>query len=232
MGFVVMGRRHQRFFVIDGCDGSGKSSLCRGIAAELERRQHSYNVVLSREPGGTQVGELIRGLLCDPEYTAEPLSAESELALFCAARAQHVSRIIGPALAKPEQVVICDRYTDSTRVYQGLLQGLSSEDVEWMIQWTTKGLSPRLTFVLDGKAQVFRERVFGERRGERMSSYDQFALETYVKIVAEFRRIADADPVHYHLLRSDCRSMHELVDEAAGVIMNILSAADRGVVTA
>lgn len=223
MGFEVMARRHQRFFVVDGCDGSGKSSLCRGIAAELEHRQTGYNVVLSREPGGTQVGELIRRLLCDPEYIEEPLSAESELALFCAARAQHISRIIGPALATPQQLVICDRYTDSTRVYQGLLKGLPAADVEWMIQWTTRGLSPRLTFVLDGQAQVFRQRVFSGLRGERMSSYDQCDLETYSKIVAGFRRIATADPTHYHVLRADGCAMHELVDEAVGVIMKILA---------
>ena len=210
---------YRRFFVVDGCDGSGKSSLSKGVAAVL--RQRGYSVVLSREPGGTQVGELIRQVLCDPSSKQPQLSAESELALFCAARSQHLQQVILPALDEA-QVVICDRYTDSTRIYQGLLKDLCAEDVEYFIKVTSHGLKPRLTFLLDGDESVFRQRVFDTARSDQLSRYDQLSLADYRKIRLGFRHLATQNSARYHILHSDQYALSELIDEAVAVVVKLL----------
>jgi len=170
------------FITFEGQDWSGKSTQ----AALLAERLHGEGreVVATREPGGTPVGESIRTLVLDgPE-----MSAWAEAALFAAARAEHVAAVIRPALARGAAVV-CDRYVDSSVVYQGIASGLGAERVLELNLAVTEGLLPDRTFVLDVDPETARARhSAGLDRIER--EHDEFR-----RTVAEgFSRLAELFP--------------------------------------
>lgn len=207
----------QRFFVVEGCDGAGKTSFCVRLAHELSVR--GYDVVATREPGGSVVATLIRKLLCGVE--GEQLTVESECALFCAARSQHLKEKVIPAL-KNQKVVICDRYVDSTRVYQGHLHDVCSEQMESLIELTSYGLKPQLTFLLDGDESVFRSRVHTQHRDDQSNRFDQLSLECYQKIGRGFRQLAAQNPAAYQVLCADQHSLDHLVQQAIPKVISQL----------
>jgi dTMP kinase len=132
------------FITFEGLDGCGKSTQMELLAAAL--RDHGYVVTLTREPGGTNLGEAIRGLLLDPRHHG--MAARAEALLYAAARAHLVEEVIRPAL-KDGQVVLCDRYIDSSLAYQGFGRGLGADDVMTLNVWATDCLFPDLTLFLD-----------------------------------------------------------------------------------
>jgi dTMP kinase len=132
------------FVSFEGLDGSGKSTQMELLAGAL--RERGYVVLVTREPGGTPLGEAIRDVLLDPRYHG--MSARSEALLYAAARAHLVETLIRPALADG-QVVICDRYLDSSLAYQGYGRGLGVDDIITLNVWATECLFPDLTIFLD-----------------------------------------------------------------------------------
>jgi len=139
-----MAESHNGLFVtIEGVEGSGKSTLAEALAARL--RASGSEVLVTAEPGGDPVAERIRTLLLDPTHA---ISDRAELLLFEAARAQHVSKVILPAL-RSGGVVVCDRFADSSLAYQGLARGIGLEVVESINEFATEGLKPDLTILLD-----------------------------------------------------------------------------------
>jgi len=170
------------FITFEGQDWSGKSTQAALLAERL--RDRGREVVATREPGGTPLGESIRTLVLDgPE-----MSAWAEAGLFAAARAEHVAAVIRPALARGAAVV-CDRYVDSSVVYQGIARGLGAERVLELNLAVTEGLLPDRTFVLDVDPETARARhSAGLDRIER--EHDEFR-----RTVAEgFRRLAELFP--------------------------------------
>jgi dTMP kinase len=170
------------FITFEGQDWSGKSTQAALLAERL--RGEGREVVATREPGGTPIGESIRALVLDgPE-----MSAWAEAALFAAARAEHVAAVIRPALARGAAVV-CDRYVDSSVVYQGIARGLGAERVLELNLAVTEGLLPDRTFVLDVDPETARARhSAGLDRIER--EHDEFR-----RTVAEgFRRLPELFP--------------------------------------
>jgi dTMP kinase len=133
------------FLTFEGPEGAGKSTQASRLAASL--RQIGQLVVLTYEPGGTALGVAIRALLLDPA-SAVKVGARAEALLFAAARAQLVEDVIRPALQRGE-IVICDRFADSTAAYQGGGRGLSDRDIAGLVDLATSGLEPDLTFLLD-----------------------------------------------------------------------------------
>ena len=131
------------FITFEGLDGSGKTTQIGKLDEYLSNA--GYEVVLTIEPGGTSIGESIRGILLDPENTG--MSDKAELLLFEASRAELVSKIIRPAV-ESGRIVICDRFFDSTIVYQGIARNLGIEKVYDMSLWATSGIEPDLTFLL------------------------------------------------------------------------------------
>lgn len=131
------------FISFEGGEGTGKSTQIDLLAAELRRRGHAVRV--TREPGGTPVAEAVRAVLLDPALAPDGLS---ELFLLEAARRDHVERVIRPALARGE-VVLCDRFADSSLVYQGMVRGVGLDRATQLNAIATGGLEPDLTFVLD-----------------------------------------------------------------------------------
>lgn len=147
-----------RFVTVEGGEGVGKSTNLAYVRDLIERRGHA--VLTTREPGGTPAAERIRELLLG--HGDEPMPAIAELLLFFAARSLHVDNVIRPALARGEWVV-CDRFTDTTRAYQGSGRGLDAALIERLAQEVHPGLEPDLTLLLDAPAEIGRGRA--RRRG-------------------------------------------------------------------
>lgn len=169
-----------RLITLEGIEGAGKSSHMQYIAGLLQEAGHE--VLLTREPGGTKLGEGIRELLLQKDETA--MSAETELLLMFAARAQHMKQVIIPAMTAGK-LVICDRFTDSSYAYQGGGRGISQQKIEdleaWLFSGTLSGFKPDLTLLLDLSVETGLSRARG--RGEA----DRFEIET----VDFFQRVRD-----------------------------------------
>lgn len=139
----------------EGSEGSGKSTQVSRIAARFE--QHNYEVVVTREPGGTGIGEEIRHLLMHSR-SAEMMAPEAELLLFAASRAQLVREVINPALDLGK-IVLCDRFLDSTTVYQGVGRRIAAEPVHMINTFAVGNTMPDVTVVVDVPAEVGLERA-------------------------------------------------------------------------
>lgn len=138
------------FVVLEGGDGSGKTTQARLLTAHLESL--GREVVLTRQPGGTPTGQSIREIVLAAPG-GDPLSARAEALLFAADKAQHVDQLIRPALERGA-VVVCDRYTDSSLAYQGAGRTLDVGQLEELLTWSTGGLVPDLTILLDVAPQA------------------------------------------------------------------------------
>lgn len=169
------------FISLEGLDGSGKTTQVRGITAALAAR--GINFVLTREPGGTELGECVRDMLLSHRYPL--MSKRTEMLLYAASRAQHVDEVIRPSLQEGKYV-ICDRFIDSSLIYQGLGLGLGIEEVFKVNMVATEGLLPDLTIVLGLSAEQSLERLAGkgelDRIESRSLSYHQSVSEGYRRL--------------------------------------------------
>ena len=183
-----------RFITLEGIDGAGKSTHLRWIARFL--RRHGRKVVLTREPGGTAVGEKLRRLVLG---SRERLHPETETLLMFAARREHLEKVIVPAL-KAGRWVLCDRFTDATYAYQSAGSGVTWAKVAVLERWAQHGLQPDLTILLDVSPRVGRQRASRQKRPDRFerekAAYYQRARRAYLKRAKENPRrvrVVDAD---------------------------------------
>jgi len=177
------------FITFEGIDGSGKSTQLRLLASHL--RMNGSEVVVTREPGGTPLGLRLRAALLDAEEQVDPLT---ELLVFAADRAQHVRRLVRPALGMGH-IVLSDRYADATIAYQGAGRGFSPALIKQMIDLATEGLRPDLTFlfdlpVADCLARTSR-RTSGKHKGDRLDSED---AEFHARVRDAYLRLAADEP--------------------------------------
>lgn len=182
------------FITFEGGEGSGKSSHAGALAAAL--RTHGRRVVETREPGGTAAGTAIRSLLLGAD---DPLTPLAEMFLYCADRAQHVAELIRPALAEG-QVVVCDRFSDSTVAYQGYGRGLDLAMVRALDAQARAGLTPALTFLLDCPVDVGLARAKA-----RTTARDRFERETlafHERVHAGFAALARETPERFVVVDS------------------------------
>ncbi|MGF1483340.1 MAG: dTMP kinase [Opitutales bacterium] len=177
------------FITLEGPEGSGKSTQLERLQARLEKEGRA--VVALREPGGTKLGELIRTLLKN-----EAMVPEAELLLFAASRAQLVRELIQPAL-QAGKVVLCDRFLDSTTVYQGAARSLNAEAVAQVNALAVGGCRPDLTFVLDLPVSISFERI--EARGT-LDRFEQAGCDFHAAVRAGYQRLAEATPDRVRLL--------------------------------
>ncbi|MFI7690394.1 dTMP kinase [Nonomuraea sp. NPDC049655] len=175
------------FMAFEGGEGSGKTTQSRLIAIWL--RDQGYDVVQTREPGSTKIGMRLRAILLDAAERG--LSARSEALLYAADRAEHVEKVIRPALYRGS-LVISDRYVDSSLAYQGAGRALDPEDVSKINAWATGGLVPHLTVLIDTPPEVGLTRLGGA--ADRIESEP---LEFHQRVRKEFRALAAADPGRY-----------------------------------
>ena len=186
-----------RFIALEGGEGAGKSTQARLLAQALEAR--GIAVVLTREPGGTPGAEAIRALLLGTE--GEGWGPRAEALLFAAARADHVERLIRPALAVGTWV-ICDRFLDSSRAYQGGGGGLRDADILALHQIGSEGLLPDITLLIEVSPEVAAARLAlrdaggSDRIGGREAAY-------HARVAAAFAAVAEAVPARFARLSGD-----------------------------
>ncbi|WPC03627.1 dTMP kinase [Pseudomonas benzenivorans] len=180
------------FITLEGPEGAGKSTNREYLAARLA--EHGIEVLLTREPGGTPLAERVRELLLAP--SEEPMAADTELLLVFAARAQHLDRVIRPALARG-CVVLCDRFTDATYAYQGGGRGLPEERIAVLEDYVQGGLRPALTLVFDLPIEVGLSRAAARGRLDR---FEQEGRAFFDAVRQTYLRRAAAEPQRYRVL--------------------------------
>jgi dTMP kinase len=181
------------FIAFEGSEGSGKSTQVQRLALRLKRSGVPF--LVTREPGGTPIGESIRELLQFAPHGAD-MAPETELLLFEASRSQLVREIIKPALERAV-CVIADRFFDSTTVYQGAARRLDRQIVEWLNAFATGDCVPDVTFVLDVDAATAHSRMQQPRRADRM---EQQPAEFYEQVRQAYRELAAREPGRIVLL--------------------------------
>lgn len=198
-----------RFLTLEGIEGAGKSTVAAGLATALRAR--GITVVATREPGGTPLAERLREVVL--QRGEETLSPQAETLLMFAARAVHVDNLIRPALARGEWV-ICDRYTDATRAYQGGGRGVATAFIETLSRETVGGLTPDLTLLLDLPVETGLQRAHARRKdkgategegGEHGDLPDRFEAETVVffeRVRERYLAIAAAEPQRVRILEA------------------------------
>ena len=182
--------------VFEGGDGAGKSTQVQAVARALESQGRT--VIRTREPGGTPLAESVRGLVLDPAHA--PVDAYTEALLFASARADHVNRFIRPAIDRGD-VVISDRFVDSSVAYQGAARGLGVENVQELNEWALRGLTPDLTVLLDVDTSVAES-----RRTDRGLAADRMEGEDrifHTVVNQAFRGLAATAPERYLVLAAD-----------------------------
>jgi len=203
-----------KFITFEGGEGAGKTTLIQRIYEALSFR--GYDLLKTRAPGGTAIGESIREILLHKqEFKLHP---RCELLLFLADRAQHVEEVILPALEN-KKVVLCDRYNDSTEAYQGGARGLPGEQIRELCNFACNKLQPDLTLYLD------IDPTLGFARQKKMgNSADRIESETlafHTKIRAAFHKIAEREPNRFRLVDAS-RPIDEVLKEALAFILPLL----------
>ena len=197
------------FITFEGPEGSGKSTQLRGLARRLRAAGHP--VLETAEPGGTPIGTQIRRVLLDARN--QELCPTAELLLMFASRAQNVDQWILPALAKGE-IVLCDRFTDSTLVYQGVARGLGSEVVYELDRIACRGLVPDMTLVIDIDTETGLARAHqrNDRTQDVETRLDQQSVAFHRQVREAYRRLAEDEPKRVRLIDGS-RSVDDVAEE-------------------
>jgi dTMP kinase len=180
------------FITFEGSEGCGKTTQIEALAKALEAQ--GKTVLITREPGGTLIGEKIRNLLQDPSHKND-ISDMTELLLFSASRAELITSRIQPALARGE-IVICDRFYDSTFVYQGLGRAIDMNIVEQLNQITVGTLKPDLTILLDLDAKIGIERAKSRQSGE-LDRIENESLAFFEAVRNGYLELAKKEPERF-----------------------------------
>lgn len=173
-----------RFITFEGIDGAGKSTQHAWLVDHL--RASGHEVIATREPGGTPLGEQLRKLLL-----AEPMHLETEALLMFAARREHIAQVIEPALARGAWVV-CDRFVDASFAYQGGGRGLAWEKIASLRDWTLGNLQPNRTFIFDIPVATAQERL--AKTGNQPDRFEQEQTAFFERVRAAYHRIATENP--------------------------------------
>jgi dTMP kinase len=203
-----------RFITLEGSEGSGKSTNLTFIHEQLQNA--GIEVVLTREPGGTELGEKIRELLLDANQSR--ICSDTELLLMFAARAQHLDELILPSL-EAGKWVLCDRFTDATYAYQGAGRGISNDRIALLEQWVQGGLRPDLTFFLDLPVSQGLARA-GER-GEP-DRFEREQNEFFERVRQGYLAQAERETQRFRIIDAS-RSLPEVQQQLNGVLESYLA---------
>ena len=192
------------FITFEGGEGCGKSTQIAALKARLE--DMGKTVVQTREPGGTALGESVRNLL-QYDDAGQGMSPEAELLLFAASRAQHVRELIVPAIAEG-QIVLCDRFLDSTTVYQGVARAIDSKKVDTVNQFAIGDTMPDLTILIDLPPEIGLARVHARSDG-KLDRMENEAIEFFQAVRQGYLDLAMSEPKRF-LVLDGSQSVEEL----------------------
>ena len=192
------------FITFEGGEGCGKSTQIAALKARLEAM--GKTVVQTREPGGTALGESVRNLL-QYDDAGQGMSPEAELLLFAASRAQHVRELIAPAIAEG-QIVLCDRFLDSTTVYQGVARAIDSKKVDTINQFAIGDTNPGLTILIDLPPEIGLARVHARSDGQ-LDRMEKEAIEFFQAVRQGYLDLAKSEPKRF-LVLDGSQSVEEL----------------------
>lgn len=196
-----------KFITFEGVDGAGKSTHIAWFAEAL--RQRGIDVLLTREPGGTSLGELLREILLN-----QPMHAETEALLMFAARREHVEQVIKPALQRGTWV-ISDRFSDASFAYQGGGRGVPVEKLEQLEHWVHADLQPNLTLLFDIPIEIARQRLSNNSSLDR---FEQEKNEFFVKVRNAYLARSQKNPARFSIIRAE-----KTPDEIKVVLQDIVS---------
>ncbi|WP_214829940.1 dTMP kinase [Exiguobacterium algae] len=206
------------FITVEGPDGSGKTTQLNLLVEALNSK--GYEVVVTREPGGTTVGNSIREVLLSPEH--HEMTPRVEMMLYAASRAQNVDQIIRPALARGA-VVLCDRFVDASIAYQGYGLQYDMDQIESLNEWATSGITPDVTFLFDLTPQRAQERMKDRGQLDRIESRDQ---AFHQRVYEGFHALLNKYPERMILIDAD-QSVECIHDEVLDATLERLK--NRGV---
>lgn len=192
------------FITFEGGEGCGKSTQIAALKARLEAK--GKTVVQTREPGGTPLGESVRNLL-QYDDAGQGMSPEAELLLFAASRAQHVRELVAPAIAEG-QIVLCDRFLDSTTVYQGVARAIDSKKVDTINQFAIGDTNPDLTILIDLPPEIGLARVHARSDGQ-LDRMEKEAIEFFQAVRQGYLDLAKSEPKRF-LVLDGSQSVEEL----------------------
>ncbi|MDL4864011.1 dTMP kinase [Halomonas elongata] len=213
--------RRGRFITLEGGEGVGKTTNLALVVDHLEA--HGIEVVRTREPGGTPRAEAIRGLLLDPAGN-EPLDDDAELLLVFAARAQHLARVVRPALERGAWVV-CDRFTDATFAYQGGGRGIDASRIAELEVFVQRGLTPDLTLLLDMPMAAAQRRLEGrlDHDGGERDRFERERAEFFEAVRRAYLARAEAAPDRVCVVNAD-QPLDAVQDELRALLDDRLEA--------
>jgi dTMP kinase len=204
------------FVTFEGGEGAGKSTQIRRLADQLRRRGH--DVLMTREPGGSPGAEAVRHVLLSG--AAEEFGVRMEAILFAAARNDHVEEVIRPAL-ESGAVVLCDRFIDSSRVYQGVTGNLEPDYIEALQRVAINGVVPDCTLILDLPAEIGLKRARQRGANSAPDRFEREEIETHEKRREAYLEIAEAEPERCHVVNAE-RSEDEIADEIFAIVESLV----------
>lgn len=202
-----------RFITVEGIEGAGKSTQMQAIGRFLDAR--GIGVVVTREPGGTPLGESVRALLLDPDNRG--MAADTELLLVFAARAEHIHEVIRPALEAGDWV-LSDRFTDATFAYQGGGRGISNERIAALEEWVQGGLRPDLTLLLDLPVETGVARIAERGRPDR---FEREERDFFQRIRDIYLERAAAEPARFRRIDADA-PLEQVSSDVLGALGELL----------
>ena len=187
------------FITFEGIEGSGKTTQLKHVEAYFKRQ--GRECIVTREPGGTEIGKKIRSILLDP--ASKNMSPVSELFLYMADRAQHVKELLIPAISAGK-TVLCDRFFDATVVYQGYARGLEVEQIHRLHELTLEGLKPDVTILLDLPPEIGLSRAWAQidngKRDDVESRFEKEKLSFHKKVRAGYLELARLEPQRFRII--------------------------------
>lgn len=205
-----------KFITFEGGEGSGKSTVMKDVATRLTKE--GYKLVLTREPGGTPIAEEIRNVILDKANTK--MDPRTEALLYAASRRQHLVEKIWPALERGE-IVLCDRYLDSSLAYQGGARGLGVDEVLSINMFATEGEYPDLTLLFDLEPEEGLKRI-EKNKGREVNRLDLEKLEFHKKVRDNFHALAKKYSTRYIIIDAS-KPLNEVEDEVYKIIKETIS---------
>ncbi len=210
-----MAKQYGKFLTLEGTEGAGKSTNLKFIQTFLENK--GIEIIVTREPGGTPIGEAIRNILLTTDFTE--MTANTELLLMFAARNQHIEEKIKPAIAAGKWVV-SDRFTDASYAYQGAARGIEYSRLAEIENWVQQGFQPDTTFIFDLPIAIGMERV--RARGEKSDRFEQEKLEFFEKVRGAYLNRTKLVPSRYKILDAS-QSLEAVQKQIATQLVELLA---------